>query len=116
MSEVTGSTNVDNSKNNNKYLEDIKNGIPSVNGVCEHVADKGATIEIAVDPRMSGRATGDTIRDFGEVNIVVHTVSREEFNKLKETLKAKQAEQEKALFGENQKVSEEKDHDNDQEK
>lgn len=107
MSEVTESTNVDNSKNNNKYLEDIKNGIPSVNGVCEHVADKGLTIEIAVDPRMSGRATGDTIRDFGEVNIVVHTASRDEFEKIKATLKARQAAQEKSMVG-SQRDSEDK--------
>ena len=96
MSEVTGSTNVDNSKED-KYLKDIKSGVPSVNGVLEHLAqDQTKGIEIAIDPRMSGRATGDTIRDFGGVSIPVHSVPREQYDQIKAALKAKQAAQEKA--------------------
>lgn len=100
MSDVTKSTNVDNGKRD-KYLEDIKNGVPSVDGFCEHIEDrnKDEVYEIAVDPRMVGKAICDTIINFGEVNIPVHTVSRDELEKLRTTLKARQAAQEKALFG-----------------
>lgn len=98
MSEVTKSTNVDNGKKD-KYLEDIAKGTPSIDGFAEHIEDKNKddVYEIAVDPRMVGKAVCDTIRDFGELNILVHTVSREEFNKIKTTLKARQAAQEKAM-------------------
>lgn len=112
MSEITGSTSVDSGKNkmyqkdiNNdkrdKYLEDMKHGIPSVDSFCEHIQDinKDEVYEIAVDPRMVGKAICDTIINFGEVNIPVHTVSRDELEKLKTTLKARQAAQEKTLFG-----------------
>ena len=96
MSEVTGSTNVDNSKED-KYLKDIKSGVPSVNGVLEHLAqDQTKGIEIVIDRRMSGRATGDTIRDLGEVSIPVYTVPRERYDQIKADLKAKQASQDKS--------------------
>lgn len=105
MDETTSSTNVDSTKKD-KYLEDLKKGTPSVNGCCENIVDKDGSFEIAVFADQVFKAKCDEIaKQFAQdmnnprniPSLVVHTVSREELDKIKATLKARQAAQEKAM-------------------
>lgn len=119
MDETTSSTNVDSNKKD-KCLEDLKRGTPSVNGFCEYVKDKGDQYEIVVDPESARMiATNEVAREIVSAtrnndarilpaSIAVHTVSREELEKIKTILKARQAAQEKAREAEKENADQEK--------
>lgn len=108
MSENTSSTNVDSGKKD-KYSEDIEKGVPSINSFCEEIKEQDSGIEIAVDPNLVGNVSCNEIEKaiinaqktqdarYLPIEIAVHTVSREELDKIKATLKARQAAQEKAM-------------------
>lgn len=85
MSENTNSTNVDSGKND-KYLEIIKDEIPVINCCCEGIGIDDEKILIVVDKELSGSISGNTIRDFGEVDILVNSLPRKEYEKFKNLL------------------------------
>lgn len=116
MDETTNSTNVDSNKKD-KYLEDLKKGTPSVNGCCENIVDKDGSFEIAIFSDQVFKAKCDEIakqfaQDMNNIrnipSLVVHTVSREELEKIKTALKARQAAQEKAREAEKENTDPEK--------
>lgn len=97
MSDVTDSTSVDNSKND-QYESDINKGVPSITMCCQSIEPNGrGTMAIVVGPEESGRNDGDGISLYGGAIIKANSVSKEQLAQIKEALKKKQLAQEKAL-------------------